>query len=63
MGKDPLPPEWEDDGDRSWIRKEEPGKGNGIGPVCKHCHRLVDWHPVDHALDCARNGDSSGLDQ
>lgn len=25
---------------------------NGIGPVCKDCHRLIDWHPVDHALGC-----------
>lgn len=25
---------------------------NGIGPVCKDCHLLIDWHPVDHALGC-----------
>jgi hypothetical protein len=29
---------------------------NGIGPVCKFCHRLIDWHPVDHALDCSGFG-------
>lgn len=25
---------------------------NGIGSVCKDCHKLIDWHPVDHALGC-----------
>lgn len=25
---------------------------NGIGPVCKDCHELIDWDPVDHALGC-----------
>lgn len=33
-----------------WINTEKPG--NGIGPVCKYCDRLIDWHPGDHAEDC-----------
>lgn len=59
MGKDPLPPEWEDDGDRSWI--DENTAPNGIGPVCQYCRQLIDWHPVDHALDCERYGPNNGM--
>jgi hypothetical protein len=30
---------------------------NGIGHICKFCKRLIDWHPVDHALDCSGFGE------
>lgn len=33
-----------------WIDRD--AQPNGIGPVCKDCHQLIDWHPVDHALGC-----------
>ncbi len=30
---------------------------NGIGPICRHCGLLIDWHPFDHADDCPERGD------
>lgn len=36
--------------DPEWV--DQDASPNGIGPVCKDCHQLIDWHPVDHALGC-----------
>lgn len=36
--------------DDDWI--DELAEPNGIGPVCRHCHLLIDDHPKDHADDC-----------
>ncbi len=33
-----------------WLDKT--ADANGIGPVCKHCHRLIDTHPEDHSWFC-----------
>ena len=33
-----------------WINTDAPS--NGIGPICKQCHNLIDNHPSDHAIDC-----------
>lgn len=33
-----------------WIDHDAPP--NGIGPICRDCGNLIDWHPVDHALGC-----------
>lgn len=35
--------------DPAWVDHDAPA--NGIGPVCKDCGNLIDWHP-DHKLGC-----------
>lgn len=45
--------------EKEWIDKN--AQPNGIGPVCKYCHKLIDWDPFDHALDCARFGTDDGM--
>lgn len=46
--------------DPEWIDRD--AQPNGIGPVCKYCHNLIDWSPTDHALDCARFGPNNGME-
>ena len=42
-----------------WI--DETVEGNGIGPVCRHCERLIDRHPLDHAPGCVAWGSTPAL--
>lgn len=37
-------------GSEDWINPD--ADPNGIGPVCRHCDLLIDWHPIDHAPGC-----------
>lgn len=39
---------------REWIDRD--ATSNGIGPVCIECRKLIDWHPVDHDIDCEYAG-------
>lgn len=47
--------------DPEWV--DQNAAPNGIGPICKYCHRLIDWSPTDHAIDCSRFGNNNGLGQ
>lgn len=33
-----------------WV--DQTAEPNGIGPVCRFCHLLIDSHPDDHEPDC-----------
>lgn len=42
--------------DPEWVDHDVPP--NGIGSVCKECHNLIDWDPVDHKVDCFYVGET-----